>query len=184
MAEHRQTIAEMAQALREGSVTSRSLTEAALARIKDSQPVLNSFISVADEAALAAADRADELLAGEGGGPLTGIPIAHKDIFCTRGLATTCGSKMLENFVPPYDATVVENLATAGVVVVGKTNMDEFAMGFVDRNQLFRSDGQPLGYCPVAGRFFGRFGCRRGGGGSYRARPAPTPADRSANRPH
>ena len=115
----RQTITALAAALRDGSVTSRSLTEASLARIEAQQEGLNAFITVTADAALAAADVADKALAAGEGGPLTGVPFAHKDIFCTAGVRTTCGSRMLADFVAPYDATVVENLAAAGVVVVG-----------------------------------------------------------------
>ncbi len=139
----RQTITEIAAALREGSVTSRQLTEAALARIAASADALNSFITVTEEAALAAADVADAALAEGRGGPLTGVPIAHKDIFCTRDILTTCGSKMLGNFIAPYDATVVENLAAAGVVLVGKTNMDEFAMGSSNETSFFGPVANP-----------------------------------------
>ena len=110
-----------------GEIGSRELTEACLERIEDRNPELNAFLTVCGETALEEASRADS---GNGtGGPLAGIPLAHKDIFCTRGVRTTAGSRILENFVPPYDATVVERLAGAGAVLVGKTNMDEFAMG-------------------------------------------------------
>src|SRR5438105_2224777 len=105
---------------------------ARLARIAHHKE-LNAFISVDESHALAAAKAADENRSGRGNagdaGPLTGIPLAHKDIFCTRGLRTTCGSRMLENYVSPYDAHVVEQLERAGTVLVGKCNMDEFAMG-------------------------------------------------------
>jgi aspartyl-tRNA(Asn)/glutamyl-tRNA(Gln) amidotransferase subunit A len=139
----RQTITEIAAALRDGSITSRQLTEAALARIDAGDGVLNSFITVTKDAALSAADAADAVLAKGNGGPLTGVPIAHKDIFCTRDILTTCGSKMLGNFISPYDATVVENLAAAGVVVVGKTNMDEFAMGSSTETSFFGPTANP-----------------------------------------
>ena len=110
-----------------GEIGSRELTRTCLERIEDRNPELNAFLTVCGEAALEEASRADS---GRGkGGPLAGIPLAHKDIFCTRGVRTTAGSRILENFVPPYDATVVERLAEAGAVLVGKTNMDEFAMG-------------------------------------------------------
>ncbi|HHQ14459.1 MAG TPA: Asp-tRNA(Asn)/Glu-tRNA(Gln) amidotransferase subunit GatA [Chromatiales bacterium] len=125
----RQTLADLSRALQSGQTTSRELTEATLERIGRDDAALNCFIHVCTEQALAAADAADRRIRDGDAGPLTGIPIAHKDIFCTRGVPTTCGSRMLDGFVPPYDATVVERLAAAGVVMVGKTNMDEFAMG-------------------------------------------------------
>ncbi|MGI9343682.1 MAG: Asp-tRNA(Asn)/Glu-tRNA(Gln) amidotransferase subunit GatA [Gammaproteobacteria bacterium] len=139
----RQTITAIAAALRDGSATSRALTEASLARIARHNEALNSFISITADAALAAADRADERLAAGDAGPLTGVPFAHKDIFCTAGVLTTCGSRMLENFVSPYDATVVDRLAAAGVVVVGKTNMDEFAMGSSNETSYFGPVANP-----------------------------------------
>ena len=133
----RQTLAQLAAALHEGSVTSRELTEASLTRIAEYDPLLNAFITVTPDQALAAADAADRQLADGKAGPLTGIPLAHKDIFCTRDVLTTCGSKMLANFVSPYDAAIVENLAAAGVVMVGKTNMDEFAMGSSNETSFY-----------------------------------------------
>ena len=115
------------RALDSGRIGSLELTQACLERIEERNSELNAFLTVCGETALDEARRAD---AGRGGGgPLAGIPIAHKDIFCTRGVRTTAGSRILENFVPPYDATVVERLAQAGAVLIGKTNMDEFAMG-------------------------------------------------------
>jgi len=133
----RQTIAELGAALRDGSTSSRELTERYLARIAALDERLNSFITVTGEQALAAADAADARLAAGNGGPLTGIPLAHKDIFCTSGVLTTCGSRMLENFESPYDAAVVERLAAAGMVMLGKTNMDEFAMGSSNETSFF-----------------------------------------------
>ena len=122
------TLRELSAALAAKKVSSVELARACLARIAR-QAELNAFISVDEAGALAAAKRADNLLSHGDAAPLTGIPIAHKDIFCTRGLRTTCGSRMLENYVSPYDAHVVEQLARAGTVLVGKCNMDEFAMG-------------------------------------------------------
>jgi aspartyl-tRNA(Asn)/glutamyl-tRNA(Gln) amidotransferase subunit A len=139
----RQSIAQIAAALRSGAATSRGLTETALARIAQQNPALNAFITVTAESALAAADAADRQLAAGEGGPLTGVPLAHKDIFCTKGVLTTCGSKMLSNFVSPYDAHVVEQLAAAGVVVVGKTNMDEFAMGSSNETSFYGPVANP-----------------------------------------
>ncbi|HYW91718.1 MAG TPA: Asp-tRNA(Asn)/Glu-tRNA(Gln) amidotransferase subunit GatA [Gammaproteobacteria bacterium] len=126
---HELSLAEVSAALKRGEFSSEQLTRALLERIERIDPDLNSFITVDSESALAAARAADRRLADGGAGPLTGVPLAHKDIFCTRGLRTSCGSRMLDNFVSPYDATVVERLAAAGAVVLGKTNMDEFAMG-------------------------------------------------------
>ena len=123
------SIAQMAADLRLRTYSSVELTRHYLERIARLDPALNSFITVAAESALAAAERADQTLRSGEAGPLTGIPIAHKDIFCTQGLKTSCGSRMLDDFVAPYDATIVERLAAAGAVVLGKTNMDEFAMG-------------------------------------------------------
>ena len=142
----RKTISEIGAALRDGSVTSRQLAEASLERIARHNDALNSFITVTADEALAAADGADARLAAGEGGPLTGVPFAHKDIFCTRGVLTTCGSNMLSNFVSPYDAAVVEKLAAAGVVVVGKTNMDEFAMGSSNETSYFGPVANPWDY--------------------------------------
>ena len=142
----RQTISEIGAALRAGSVTSRQLAEASLERIARHNDTLNSFITVTADEALAAADGADARLAAGEGGPLTGVPFAHKDIFCTRGVLTTCGSNMLSNFVSPYDAAVVEKLSAAGVVVVGKTNMDEFAMGSSNETSYFGPVANPWDY--------------------------------------
>ncbi|NLG75179.1 MAG: Asp-tRNA(Asn)/Glu-tRNA(Gln) amidotransferase subunit GatA [Xanthomonadaceae bacterium] len=126
---HHHTLAELAAGLRARRFSSVELVTHFLARIERSNPELNAFITVTAEEALRAAEAADKRLAAGEGGPLVGVPIAHKDIFCTDGVLTTCGSRMLSNFVSPYDATVVERLARAGVVTLGKANMDEFAMG-------------------------------------------------------
>ncbi|HVY81054.1 MAG TPA: Asp-tRNA(Asn)/Glu-tRNA(Gln) amidotransferase subunit GatA [Steroidobacteraceae bacterium] len=123
------TVAQLAAGLRAKEFSSVELAKLYLDRIEASQPALNAFITVTREEALAAAAEADRALAAGRAGPLTGVPLAHKDIFCTAGVRTTCGSRMLDNFVSPYDATVVTKLKAAGTVMLGKTNMDEFAMG-------------------------------------------------------
>jgi aspartyl-tRNA(Asn)/glutamyl-tRNA(Gln) amidotransferase subunit A len=126
---HNRSIAELSKALQAGQLSSMELTQQFLNRIDRLDARLNSFITVTHELALKAATEADRRLSRGDVGPLTGIPIAHKDIFCTDGVKTSCGSRMLDNFIAPYDATVVENFKTAGAVMLGKTNMDEFAMG-------------------------------------------------------
>jgi aspartyl-tRNA(Asn)/glutamyl-tRNA(Gln) amidotransferase subunit A len=126
---HDKTLAELSAGLASGQYSSRELTQSFLARITQHNPQLNAFITVTGEAALAQADAADQARAQGQAGPLTGIPMAHKDIFCTQGVKTSCGSKMLDNFIAPYDATVVDKLNKAGMVMLGKLNMDEFAMG-------------------------------------------------------
>jgi aspartyl-tRNA(Asn)/glutamyl-tRNA(Gln) amidotransferase subunit A len=131
------TVAELAAGLRAQEFSSVELAKLYLDRIEANQGALNAFISVTREQALAAAAEADRAIAAGRAGPLTGIPIAHKDIFCTLGVRTTCGSRMLENFVSPYDATVVTKLAAAGTVMLGKTNMDEFAMGSSNETSYF-----------------------------------------------
>jgi aspartyl-tRNA(Asn)/glutamyl-tRNA(Gln) amidotransferase subunit A len=134
---HDKTVAELARGLRAREFSSTELTETYLSRIAVSQPQLNAFISVTRELALQGAAEADAQLAAGRGGPLTGVPIVHKDIFCTEGVLTTCGSRMLANFVSPYDATVVTRLKAAGTVILGKANMDEFAMGSSNETSFF-----------------------------------------------
>ncbi|MFI4968136.1 MAG: Asp-tRNA(Asn)/Glu-tRNA(Gln) amidotransferase subunit GatA [Gammaproteobacteria bacterium] len=134
---HKKTLAELARDLKARKVSSEELTRAFLARIEQHNPVLNAFITVLAEPALAEARAADKLLAAGKGGPLTGLPIVHKDIFCTEGVKTSCGSKMLDNFVAPYDATVVQRLKQAGTVLLGKANMDEFAMGSSNETSFY-----------------------------------------------
>ena len=134
---HSHTLSELAAGLRARRFSSVELVTEFLTRIEKSQPALNAFISVTADAALEAARGADRTLARGEGGALTGVPIAHKDLFCTRGVRTTCGSRMLDNFVAPYDATVVAKLKSAGAVMLGKTNMDEFAMGSSNETSYF-----------------------------------------------
>src|ERR1700730_12436619 len=123
------TLTQLAAGLRARKFSSVELVRACLERIDASQAALNAFISVTREQALSQAAAADRALAAGGGGALTGVPIAHKDIFCTQGVRTTCGSRILDNFVSPYAATVVAKLRGAGAIMLGKINMDEFAMG-------------------------------------------------------
>ena len=130
------TVAELSRALHKRELSSVELIRASLERIEQGAG-LNAFITVDPERALAQAETADRRLAAGDAPPLAGIPLAHKDIFCTRGLLTTCGSRMLHNFVSPYDATVVERLNAAGLVTVGKTNMDEFAMGSSNETSFY-----------------------------------------------
>jgi aspartyl-tRNA(Asn)/glutamyl-tRNA(Gln) amidotransferase subunit A len=131
------SLSELSGALAAKKLSSVELTRACLERIGRFGDALNSFISVDESRALAAARRSDAARARGDGGPLSGIPIAHKDILCTRELRTTCGSRMLANYVSPYDAHVVEQLARAGTVLVGKCNMDEFAMGSSNESSHF-----------------------------------------------
>jgi len=131
------SLAELSAALAAKKVSAVELTRAFLARIQKLNPELNAFITVDEAGALERARRADQRrLRGEAA-PMTGIPLAFKDIYCTRGLRTTCGSRMLEHFISPYDAHVVEQFDRAGAVLLGKCNMDEFAMGSSNENSYF-----------------------------------------------
>jgi aspartyl-tRNA(Asn)/glutamyl-tRNA(Gln) amidotransferase subunit A len=130
------SVTELSAALAAKKVSSAELTRAFLGRIGKLKD-LNAFITVDEAGALERAAQADARLAGGTGGPLTGVPFAYKDIYCTQGLRTTCGSRMLENFVSPYDAHVVEQFSAAGAVALGKCNMDEFAMGSSNENSYF-----------------------------------------------
>ena len=123
------SLKELGAALAARQVSSVELAQLFLERIQRLNPTLNAFITVDPEKTLDMARAADVRLAAGNAGPLTGIPLAHKDIFCAEGWLTTCGSKMLANFVSPYDAYVVDRLNAAGMVTLGKCNMDEFAMG-------------------------------------------------------
>ena len=134
---HHMGLTALAAGLRARRFSSVELATAFLGRIEASQGALNAFITVTRAQALADAAAADQALASGAGGALQGVPIAHKDLFCTRGVLTTCGSHMLDNFVSPYDATVVAKLKGAGAIMLGKTNMDEFAMGSSNETSYF-----------------------------------------------
>ena len=134
---HKKNIAELVQVLQHRDISSVELTRLVLERCTNINQKLNCFISITPEHALLQAKLADEKINQGNAGPLTGIPIAQKDIFCTNGVKTSCGSKMLDNFIAPYDATVVEKLNNAGMVMIGKTNMDEFAMGSSNETSFY-----------------------------------------------
>ena len=148
---HRKTIAELSVALQAGEISSRELTELFLARIRQHNPQLNSFITITEQQAHSAAHEADRRISAGKAGALTGIPIAHKDIFCTEGVATTCASKMLSNFIAPYDASCVTRLKEAGAVMLGKTNMDEFAMGSSNETSYYGPVKNPWDVAAVPG---------------------------------
>lgn len=133
---HKQSILALSQALQKRELSSTELTQHYLNRISAATS-LNTFISIDEKGALAAAASADKILKKGEGNALTGIPLAHKDIFCTKNMPTTCGSKMLADFHAPYDATIVRKLEEQGTVLLGKTNMDEFAMGSSNENSYF-----------------------------------------------
>ena len=139
------SLREMSAGLDRGDFSSVELTQAHLDRIQQANAALNCFITINAESALAAAAQADDQRARGSKSPTLGLPFAHKDIFCTQGVLTTAGSKMLSNFVAPYDATVVSNMSGAGMISVGKTNMDEFAMGSSNESSHFGAVTNPWG---------------------------------------
>jgi aspartyl-tRNA(Asn)/glutamyl-tRNA(Gln) amidotransferase subunit A len=147
---YNKTIAELAKGLRSGEFSSVELTKAFLARIKQHNS-LNTYITVTEDLALQEAQAADERLAKGNAELLTGIPVAQKDIFCTEGVKTTCGSKMLDNFIAPYNATVVEKFNNAGAVMLGKLNMDEFAMGSSNETSYYGAVKNPWDMNAVPG---------------------------------
>lgn len=140
---HDLSVSELRQALADKQFSSRELTQHYLDRIAAMNEQYNAYITVTAEQALTQADAADALLAQGAQHPLCGIPLAQKDIFCTNGVRTSCGSRMLDNFVPPYDATVVDKCNNAGMVMLGKTNMDEFAMGSSNETSFYGAVANP-----------------------------------------
>jgi len=164
---HNKTIAELAQGLKKGDFSSEELTKSYLERIKKYDTALNSFITVSEDHALAQARAADAAMAKGNVTTLTGIPLAQKDIFCTNGIKTTCGSKMLDNFIAPYDATVIHKFNQAGSVMLGKTNMDEFAMGSSNETSFYGGVKNPWDIQTVPG------GSSGGSAAAVAARLAP-----------
>ncbi|MBI5612070.1 MAG: Asp-tRNA(Asn)/Glu-tRNA(Gln) amidotransferase subunit GatA [Gammaproteobacteria bacterium] len=161
------SLGELAQALANKTISSVELTSLFLERCERLNPQLNAFITLDREKTLAQARSADARLAAGESGPLLGIPLAYKDIFCMRGWLTTCGSKMLANFVAPYDATVIEKFNTAGSVCLGKTNMDEFAMGSSNETSYYGAVKNPWDTTAVPG------GSSGGSAAAVAARLAP-----------
>ncbi|WP_345793650.1 Asp-tRNA(Asn)/Glu-tRNA(Gln) amidotransferase subunit GatA [Thauera sp. JM12B12] len=161
------SLPELRRALDARQISAVELATLFLDRIDELDPALNAFITVDREGALAAARAADAHIAAGSAGPLTGIPLAHKDVFCTEGVLTTCGSKMLANFVSPYDAHVVSLLKAAGAVSLGKTNMDEFAMGSSNESSHFGAVKNPWNLGRVPG------GSSGGSAAAVAARLAP-----------
>jgi aspartyl-tRNA(Asn)/glutamyl-tRNA(Gln) amidotransferase subunit A len=145
------TIQEAHRMLKSKRVSSVELTRACLKRINELEPRLKAIVTITEELALKQARRADERLASGDSSPLNGVPVLIKDVICTKGVKTTCSSRMLENFIPPYDATVMEKLNECGAVVVGKTNMDEFAMGSSTENSAFFTTHNPWDLSRVPG---------------------------------
>ena len=148
---HNLFIGELAERLAKRQVSSVELTRHFLGRIERLNPALNAFVTLTAEHALADAAAADRRLAQGERGPLLGIPLIHKDIFCTDGVKTSCGSRMLDNFVAPYDATVVARFKAAGTVMLGKSNMDEFAMGSSNETSYYGPVKNPWDVSKVPG---------------------------------
>ena len=148
---HRLSIRELSEGLKQAQFSSRELTEHYLKRIAHIDPKVKSYVTVTAEQALAEADAADAVLKSGNAHALAGIPLAHKDIFCTQGIKTTAGSKMLDNFISPYDATVVAKAKAVGLVTLGKVNMDEFAMGSTSENSYFGATSNPWALDRVPG---------------------------------
>ena len=147
----KRSVSALSQALATKEISSVELTQLYLDRIKNLNPDINAYITVDTEKSLAQARSADDMRAAGNAKPLTGIPLAQKDIFCSKGWLTTCGSKILGNFVSPYDATVIDRFNAAGAVILGKTNMDEFAMGSSNETSYFGPVKNPWDMTRVPG---------------------------------
>ena len=148
---HTKTLSELSTSLHKGDVSSVELTQHYLDRIRTHNNQLNAYITVCEDEALEQARAADQKIQQKTAGKLTGIPLAHKDIFCTKGVRTSCASKMLDNFIAPYNATVVDRVNTAGMVTLGKTNMDEFAMGSSNETSFYGPVKNPWDNARVPG---------------------------------
>jgi len=148
---HELTITEAHRLLKNKEISSVELTRAVLGRVKAVEERVDAFITLTEQEAMQQAERADQLIKQGLCEPLTGIPLAIKDVICTRGIPTTCGSKILGNFVPPYDATVIGKLKKAGAVITGKLNMDEFAMGSSTENSGYKITRNPWDLAHVPG---------------------------------
>jgi aspartyl-tRNA(Asn)/glutamyl-tRNA(Gln) amidotransferase subunit A len=164
---HNFTITQLIDGLKNRVFSSTEITQHFLSRIKTLDPAFNSVITLTEDQAIEAARLADQQLAKGDSAPLCGIPVLHKDIFCTNGVRTSCGSKMLDNFVPPYDATVVENFKNNGAIMLGKTNMDEFAMGSSNETSFYGPVKNPWATNSVPG------GSSGGSAAAIAARLAP-----------
>ena len=154
------TIHEAHKLLSEKKLSSVELTKSCLEQVRKVDDRVKAFNTVTEELALRQAQEADKVIAAGRGGPLTGIPGLIKDNICTKGIKTTCSSKMLENFIPPYNANVMERLNDAGMVLIGKANMDEFAMGSSTENSAFFTTHNPWGLDRVPGGSSGGSDCR------------------------
>ena len=160
------TILELAKGLRSGDYSSQELTQVFLNRIRQHSEI-NAYITVTEELAMENARTADARIAKGDESLLTGIPFAHKDIFCTDGVKTSCGSKILDNFISPYDATVVTKFKESGAVMLGKLNMDEFAMGSSNETSYYGTVKNPWDLNAVPG------GSSGGSAAAVAARSAP-----------